>query len=348
MSTLNQRVRFRGGLRCGSVNRTMIGPVVDDDYSESESSERIMRCLSCKEDYTWPDAGTCKECYDEASETEEELRREIADLKSRIAFLSFLDHDRPPNARSVPRSCPGNNCSGGGYGVPAFPDVVLLGSEDDADYVPVPAHRAVLASRSPVFKAMLENEMEESRSRTIKITDASTEVLKAFVGYLYTAEALLDEQMACELLVLAEKYQVEHLKAYCEKFLVSTLNWDNSVVNYSFAHQHNAKLLLDASLCLITDNMDKLTNQAEYRQLVEKDARLVVGIYEFYLSKQMTGGKQDFVSQMVCAGSIQSDPRTYSTSTHAPPPLFPTQFEESPTPLFPTQFEESPRQENYY
>lgn len=142
-------------------------------------------------------------------------------------------------------------------------------------------------SRSPVFKAMLENEMEESRSGTIKISDVSYDALRSFVNYLYTAEACLDEQMACDLLVLAEKYEVKHLKAYCEKFLVSKLNWDNSVMSYAFAHQHNAKHMLEAALSLITDNMDKLTKREEYMELVEKDPRLVVEIYEAYLSKQV-------------------------------------------------------------
>ncbi|KAI4389749.1 hypothetical protein MLD38_001941 [Melastoma candidum] len=163
----------------------------------------------------------------------------------------------------------------------------LVASDEGVDSVPVLAHRAILASRSPVFKAMLENKMEESRSGIIRISEASTEALNVFVSYLYAAEASLNEQMACELLVLAEKYQVKHLKSYCEKFLISKLNWDNSVVNYSFAHQHNAKLLVDAALSLITNNMDKLTKQVEYRQLMEKDARLVVDIYEAYLSKQV-------------------------------------------------------------
>lgn len=142
-------------------------------------------------------------------------------------------------------------------------------------------------SRSPVFKAMLENEMEESRSGTIKIGDVSYDALRAFVNYLYTAEACLDEQMACDLLVLAEKYQVKHLKSYCEKFLVSKLNWENSIVSYAFAHQHNAKNVLEAALSTITDNMDKLTKREEYVELVEKDPRLVVEIYEAYLSKQV-------------------------------------------------------------
>ncbi|CAN0827138.1 BTB/POZ domain-containing protein At4g08455 [Linum grandiflorum] len=143
------------------------------------------------------------------------------------------------------------------------------------------------ATRSPVFRAMLANEMEESISGTIKISDVSYDALRTFVSYMYTAEARLDEQMACDLLVLAEKYQIKHLKGYCEKFLVSKLNWDSSLMSYAFAHQHNATHMLEASLSLITENMDKLAKREEYLELVEKDPRLVVEIYEAYLSKQV-------------------------------------------------------------
>ncbi|PQQ02332.1 hypothetical protein Pyn_24398 [Prunus yedoensis var. nudiflora] len=207
-----------------------------------------MKCISCQDLYDEDAAGTCKECYEEANETEEELKREIDELKAKDAS------DGPP--------------------------------------VPVPAHKAVLVSRSPVFRAMLENEMEESLSGTIKIGDVSYDALHAFVNYLYIAEVCLDEDMACDLLILAEKYQVQHLKDYCEKFLVSKLNWDNSVMNYTFAHQHNAKHIIDAALTLITDNMDKLTTREEYVELVEKDPRLVVEIYEAYLSKQVNTAAQ--------------------------------------------------------
>lgn len=143
-----------------------------------------------------------------------------------------------------------------------------------------------------MFKAMLENEMTESKSGTINISDVSYEALRALVNFMYTAEACIDEQLASELLVLAEKYQVKHLKSYCEKFLVSKLNWDNSVMNYAFAHQHNAKHLLDMALGLITENMDKLTRREEYAELVEKAPRLVVEIYEAYLSKQVNTAAQ--------------------------------------------------------
>lgn len=243
------------------------------------NTSTTMKCVSCRDEYCPSDAGTCRECYEEASETEEELKREIDDLKAKVAFLRFFC--TPLNQR--PTS--------------SFTDVVLVASDDD-NPVPVPAHKAVLASRSPVFRAMLENEMEESLSGTIKICDVSYDALRAFVNYLYTAEACLDEQMACDLLVLAEKYQVKHLKTYCEKFMVSKLNWENALVSFAFAHQHNAKNLVDSALSLIMDNMDKLSKREEYLELVEKDPRLVVEIYEAYLSKQVnTAAHKDSLSK---------------------------------------------------
>ncbi|ONM52711.1 BTB/POZ domain-containing protein [Zea mays] len=254
-----------------------------------------MWCQSCKEGYDEEDAGTCKECYEEASETEEELKREIDDLRSRLLFLRLpsptLDAASAPNCDLLLHAIPSTGAGG----------------ERDAGRTPdtpaVPAHRvilvgplsfttssflcAILASRSPVFRAMLENEMEESRSGVIKIYDVSYDILRAFVHYMYTAEALLDEQMASDLLVLAEKYEVKHLKAYCEKFIASKVNDDNAITHYAFAHRHSAKQLLEASLSVLMANMSTLSDREEYKELVEKDPRLVVEIYEAYLNRQV-------------------------------------------------------------
>lgn len=262
-----------------------------------------MWCQSCREAYEELDAGTCKECYEEASETEEELKREIEDLKSKVAFLRL---NSPIESHHLHRSSSSSSSS-------SSADILLHAFSVSTDLLSssasagggavvastpaVPAHRAVLISRSPVFKAMLDNEMEESRSGMIKIFDVSYDVLRAFVNYLYTAEVFLDEQMAFELLVLAEKYQVKHLKAFCEKFMTSKVNNDNAIASYAFAHRHNAKQLLDAALSLIMDNMASLTEREEYKELVEKDPRLVVEIYEAYLTRQVNTAAKDSIMQ---------------------------------------------------
>eukprot|EP00252_Welwitschia_mirabilis_P016075 TRINITY_DN35562_c0_g1_i1.p1 TRINITY_DN35562_c0_g1~~TRINITY_DN35562_c0_g1_i1.p1 ORF type:complete len:246 (+),score=36.92 TRINITY_DN35562_c0_g1_i1:398-1135(+) len=220
----------------------------------------FMTCLSCKDRYTLEAAGTCRECYEEASETEEELKKEIDELKSKIAFLKAW----APEAM-----------------LDEYTDVIL----EVEDGSKIKTHRIVLMSKSPVFKAMLENKMEESRSGTIKITDFSYEVLRSFVHYLYTAEIFPDELMAGDLLVLAEKYQVKHLKTVCEKLMISRVQNDNCIMSFAFANRHNAKRLREAALSLILDNMHTLPMREDYHELVEKDPRLVIEIYEAYLFK---------------------------------------------------------------
>ncbi|KAK6939942.1 BTB/POZ domain [Dillenia turbinata] len=228
------------------------------------------RCLSCRKGYASHAAGTCKECYEESN-------HKILDLETKVAFLQFSSSLDPSSS-------------------PCFSDVVLVASHDATDQtdlappVPIHAHKAVLANRSPVFRAMLENQMEEALSGTIKISDVSHDVLRAFVNYLYTAEACLDVKMARDLLEMAEKYQVEHLKAYCEKLIISKLNPGNplnSFLSCVLASKHKAKNLLDAALSLIVDNMDKFVELEEYEELKKDHPQLVFEIYEAYHAKQV-------------------------------------------------------------
>ncbi|XWS21694.1 hypothetical protein CRYUN_Cryun30bG0076300 [Craigia yunnanensis] len=233
-------------------------------------------CMLCRGEINYVrEIGMCKKCS-ENIENKRDL--EIDDLKAKVAFLSFWSPSKDDDAHHDSTSS-----------ALFFPDVTLVTSDsDDSSSLPpdpILAHKAILANRSPVFKAMLENEMEESKTGTIKIIDASNDAIRAFVNYMYTAEALVDEKMGCALLVLAEKYMVKHLKEYCEKFLSSQLYWENSLKSYAFAQQHNAKQLLQSALAIILENMEKLTQMEEYKELVEKDPRLVVEIYEAYITK---------------------------------------------------------------
>lgn len=119
-----------------------------EEESEEDSDiddETTMKCVSCKEEYGSCDAGTCRECYEEASETEEELKREIEELKAKVNFLRFwtsLDH--PLLLQRLATPC--------------FTDVVLVASGEEngkpaVNPVPVPAHKAVLVS-SPFIKCI--------------------------------------------------------------------------------------------------------------------------------------------------------------------------------------------------
>jgi len=88
-----------------------------------------------------------------------------------------------------------------------------------------PAHRSLLAARSPVFAAMLNSGLEEARTGQVQINDTDPETFALFLRFLYVGELEYDEEedevalsgpMKKKLFVLADKYQVETLMKICQ------------------------------------------------------------------------------------------------------------------------------------
>uniref|UniRef100_A0A8C0VLZ7 Speckle type BTB/POZ protein n=1 Tax=Cyanistes caeruleus TaxID=156563 RepID=A0A8C0VLZ7_CYACU len=66
-------------------------------------------------------------------------------------------------------------------------------------------HKAILAARSPVFSAMFEHEMEESKKNRVEINDVEPEVFKEMMCFIYTGKAPNLDKMADDLLAAADK-----------------------------------------------------------------------------------------------------------------------------------------------
>ncbi|KAK9096218.1 hypothetical protein Sjap_021715 [Stephania japonica] len=243
-------------------------------------------CLSCRKDVRQENVvRICKQCLEGRNDeikglkaANEELKRQIEELDSKVNFLSWsspVDHYQHHSGGDHED----DRCSC------YAPDVLLIASDDDVK--PVPAHVAILINKSPVFKAMLRNKMTESQTGKINISEVSYHDLCAFVNYLYTSEVnLVDDQRAQDLLAMGEKYEVKHLKAYCESFLRSKVNPSNALKYLTFATKYKAEDLVETSLNVIIENMNELKLQDEYKDLTEKDPHLVIHIYESYHEKK--------------------------------------------------------------
>ena len=67
------------------------------------------------------------------------------------------------------------------------------------------AHKAILAARSPVFGAMFEHEMEESRKGRVEISDIDPDVFHEMLKFVYTGSTPQLQGMADDLLAAADK-----------------------------------------------------------------------------------------------------------------------------------------------
>ncbi|KAJ3696616.1 hypothetical protein LUZ61_000321 [Rhynchospora tenuis] len=111
------------------------------------------------------------------------------------------------------------------------------------------AHKAVLAARSPVFRAQFFGSMMECKTDFIKIEEMKPEVFKAMLHFIYTEKLPPGEdvsfEMAQHLLVAADRYGLERLKVICAEMMCAGIDAKTAATILAFAVQHSCHPLKD-------------------------------------------------------------------------------------------------------
>ncbi|WVZ50332.1 hypothetical protein U9M48_001592 [Paspalum notatum var. saurae] len=120
-----------------------------------------------------------------------------------------------------------------------------------------PAHRYVLAARSPVFKAELFGPMKErTGGARVPVADMEAGVFKVLLRFIYT-DALPEVDdghggggdkavMAQHLLVAADRYGMERLRLICEDMLCGCIDASTAATTLVLAEQHGCHGLMEA------------------------------------------------------------------------------------------------------
>lgn len=160
----------------------------------------------------------------------------------------------------------------------------LLGSEDSQHTIY--AHSFVLKLRSPVFRAMLQSQMQESLTRRIVITEFSTESVRDLLSFLYTdtcaplqalqspsgsqAQIILTQRIE-ELLMLACKYDIARLQLLCEQQLVARMQVENVSGLLRLADDYQAVHLKQRALEFIACNASAVASHPEFFEQLSKE-----------------------------------------------------------------------------
>jgi len=84
---------------------------------------------------------------------------------------------------------------------------------------------SILRLASPFFKAMLSNDMKESREWKISLPDKTVETFQLFYDFLLpaTLKEITTTEIAESIVVLAKEYCIDTLQTKCELFLVNRI-----------------------------------------------------------------------------------------------------------------------------
>ncbi|CAG0892273.1 unnamed protein product [Cyprideis torosa] len=167
-----------------------------------------------------------------------------------------------------------------------------------------PAHKAILAgkfpvpiqldrilssapTRSPVFEAMFEHDMEERKYGRVEITDVDQEVLQEMLRYIYTGKASNLEKMADDLLAAADKYALERLKVMCEESLSGSLSVENVSDILILADLHSAEQLKTQAIDFINAHPTDVMETQGWKQMIANHPHLIGEAFRALATQQV-------------------------------------------------------------
>ena len=154
-----------------------------------------------------------------------------------------------------------------------------------------PAHKIILAARSPVFRAEFYGPMQEQSLQTsVTVEDMQPAVFKGLLHFIYTDSlppmdglgAGEYEEMIRHLLVAADRYAMERMKLTCEKTLRRRLSAETVATTLALADQHHCTKLKDACIEFINSlsTMDDVMESEGYEHLKRACPAVFADIWE--------------------------------------------------------------------
>ena len=120
----------------------------------------------------------------------------------------------------------------------------------------IPAHKFVLSISSPVFEAMFNGELAETRD-SIELPDCEYESLLELFRYMYSDEVNLSGSNVMEVLYLVKKYMVPSLANKCTSYLNDNLDPSNVFSILPNAQKFEEKNLVDRGWSVIDQETEE-------------------------------------------------------------------------------------------
>ncbi|XP_063989594.1 speckle-type POZ protein B-like [Diachasmimorpha longicaudata] len=145
----------------------------------------------------------------------------------------------------------------------------------------LPAHGAILAARSPVFAAMMDQAQDKETAKLEMTFDAIKPiVMTAILEYIYTDRvANLDQfPLTYELIAAADTFKLSNLTMTCGNLLKKDLNADNVADILVMSDRYALYELKKAAIEFIKRNFPDVMESEGYKKMKEKSPALLMEI----------------------------------------------------------------------
>eukprot|EP00026_Physarum_polycephalum_P006773 Phypoly_transcript_06825.p1 GENE.Phypoly_transcript_06825~~Phypoly_transcript_06825.p1 ORF type:complete len:567 (+),score=87.26 Phypoly_transcript_06825:171-1703(+) len=135
------------------------------------------------------------------------------------------------------------------------------------------AHKAILAQRSPYFRAMFTGGTKEKTAYEIEMSDFAHLPLLTAIEYCYTDDVrYMDDIIAVDLLITANKLCLGRLKLKVSEYIATGMHWDNLIKMFRLATVADAEALREFCGFFICRTFDSLAKtHSDFSMLTQEE-----------------------------------------------------------------------------
>uniref|UniRef100_A0AC35TJB4 BTB domain-containing protein n=1 Tax=Rhabditophanes sp. KR3021 TaxID=114890 RepID=A0AC35TJB4_9BILA len=149
----------------------------------------------------------------------------------------------------------------------------------------IPAHKLILSTRSRYFRALFGNGMKESIQNEVTIVDASIDVFKIVLKYIYSGKIQLgamSDLLLINLFELAHEFGFEELEAITVNRFEVILCGNNLCEILTLAKAFNLENLLQTCLSFADNHALCLVKSSEFLTLTAESIEQLISRNSFY------------------------------------------------------------------
>ena len=143
-------------------------------------------------------------------------------------------------------------------------------------------HKVVLSCQSEVFKTMIKNKsLTEKKTGIMKIeeNDFSSDVMEQLLYFVYHDKVKNATMINTDLLLAADKFNIQGLLDECCKHFESKLSLQNALDILVLAETTNQKNLFDTASRFVGKNLGSLEKSSAYQEMVNDNPKMFTRVF---------------------------------------------------------------------
>ena len=168
---------------------------------------------------------------------------------------------------------------------------ITIKSGDGKEYR---AHKLIISQRSRYFEAMFSHPTKENNRKEVDLPDPG-DIIGLLLEYMYTDRVTNSAAFTEQLLVAADKYQIDNLKKQAEMELINRITVDNVTQFFVMACDYNAEVLKKECKMHIASNLRQVIKTPGWQNLRESEEgfTLATELLDMQMGREVNGDSQE-------------------------------------------------------